>query len=244
MSFNFFSDPAAGFCAGTAVGKGSVAIVGTAPGIAHPSQSSGALGAGQFAFQASLASDANYTVNNQTGTVAGDCEPFTVNPAPTGTVTVLHNGPGNDSFTTPLILAENTSAATDTVHDSAQPTGQVGSIAITGNVTFRFYATAAACVGDANFAGGTQLKTIALVAGAAHPSTAATGLTAGYYGFRARYNGDTNYTASVSACEPFYVTTLKITKFIHGPSATFSYDVTGRTPERRNDAVDEHHASD
>src|SRR5262249_58720221 len=50
-------------------------------------------------------------------------------------------------------------------------------------------------------------STVALSAGVAHPSDASGALAAGNYAFRAHYNGDTNFDASTSDCEPFHVNT-------------------------------------
>ena len=45
----------------------------------------------------------------------------------------------------------------------------------------------------------------------AHPSQASGALGPGNYAFRAHYNGDANFDASTSACEPFHVSTAGTT---------------------------------
>ena len=194
VSFSFFSDPAAGFCAGTSVAKGTVAIVGTAPGIAHPSQSSGALVAGQYAFQASLASTDDYNINGATGTVVGACEPFSVDQGTSTTATTLHTaGHG-------VVAVNGHVDLGSVIHDLATVTPS-GAAAPTGSVDFRFYSTGAACTADTTFTAGTTKGSVALTATApyvAHPSTDSGALTPGTYAFRAKWAGDANYTGSTS----------------------------------------------
>jgi hypothetical protein len=207
---------------GSTTGAIALNTVGTlGSGIAHPSTALGPLQAGTYTFMAVVASNDNYTG------ATSDCEPFTVNKAPTTTVTQLHNGPADDSFTTPLVLANYGNAATGTVHDRAATTGQVGSIAITGDVSFHFYTTQAACVADTTFGSGVDKGTVALVAGVAHASTVATGLTAGNYAFRAKYNGDGNYNTSLSDCEPFYVSTITVIKNAKPAQGSFEFTTSG-----------------
>lgn len=221
VSFRFYTSAASctadtGFTGGTA--KGTIALDGSNPGAAHPSTDSGALGPGTYAFKASWPGDSNYT-----GDVS-DCETFTVLQAPSDIVTELHSS-------THTVIPNGGEAAAGaslpTIHDQATVSGAVGSFAMTGNVTFRFYATAAACTADTGFTGGVTKGTIAIVSGVAHPSNDAGPLSAGTYAFKAQYSGDTNYLGSTSACEPFSVSTITLVKNAMGPEATFTYDVNG-----------------
>src|SRR2546430_5977966 len=74
--------------------------------------------------------------------------------------------------------------------------------------------------------------------GVAHPSASQGPLSAGSYSFIAHYNGDPNYTATDSPCEPLEVTgsaDLSITKTDNpdpvNAGATLTYTVTVRSEE-------------
>jgi uncharacterized repeat protein (TIGR01451 family) len=67
VTFTFFTNNT---CEGQGVGKGTVALNGS--GVAHPSQASGALAAGKYAFQAHYNGDDNFDPS------ASPCEPFQV----------------------------------------------------------------------------------------------------------------------------------------------------------------------
>ena len=69
MTFTFFTN---GTCDGAGTGKGTVALV---AGVAHPSQASGALQTGDYAFRATYNGDGNFNVSTSA------CEPFHVNKA-------------------------------------------------------------------------------------------------------------------------------------------------------------------
>jgi hypothetical protein len=143
------------------------------------------LAAGSYAFRAHYNGNANY--NESTS----DCEPLTVNPAASSVVTTIHNASH---------AAITTATPGDTVHDKATVTGIQG-FTPTGTVDFTFF-TGGDCTTGTSAAAGT----VSLDAnGVAHPSTAEGPLAAGSYAFRAHYNGDTNYAASTSACEPLSV---------------------------------------
>ena len=85
-----------------------------------------------------------------------------------------------------------------TVHDAATVSGSLGTP--TGNVDFTFY-TSGNCTTGASASG----TGIALVAGVAHPSSSQGPLNLGAYSFKAHYNGDSNYNAADSPCEPLSV---------------------------------------
>jgi hypothetical protein len=195
----------------------------TEAGFYATSASTGAITvAGSYSFTAAYAGDSNYKA-----IAAGthDPETFVVDKGTTTTTTALHNG-ATDSGT-PSVLGLNGNATGSAVHDSAAVSGQVGSTAITGSVAFRFYTTQAACTGDTTFGVGISKGTVSLVNGVADPSTAATGLTAGNYAFRAKYYGDANYAASLSDCEPFFVSTITIIKNAKPAQGNFAFTTTG-----------------
>ena len=220
VNFLFYSDPAAGFCAGATVDKGSVAIVGTAPGIAHPSTSSGALGAGR-AFQAVLASDANYNVNGQTGPVVGACEPFTVNKGALTLTTVLHNDTGDATVANNAHLALGSS-----LHDRGEVTGFVTGVPFANQVSFTFFndPAAGACTSTSVAKGG-RWRLSRASPGVAHPSHRYRRSGRGRYAFRASLTGDANYDvngvaaggAADSTFEPFFIdkANLTLTTTVH-----------------------------
>ena len=75
VTFTFFAN---GTCTGDGIGAGTVNLV---SGVAHPSNPTGALTAGSYAFRATYNGDSNYNVSTS------GCEPFTVNKADTTSVT-------------------------------------------------------------------------------------------------------------------------------------------------------------
>lgn len=110
-------------------------------------------------------------------------------------------------------VADGGSVALGTImHDKATVSANIGTP--TGTVAFTFFNNGT-CSGQ-----GTAAGTVALVSGVAHPATSQGPLGAGSYSFKARYNGDGNYPASDSACEPFSVNKaqLAITTTIHDAS--------------------------
>src|SRR2546426_767551 len=74
----------------------------------------------------------------------------------------------------------------------------------TGTVTFTFFTASSACTGASVGSGTVTLD----ASGVANPSASQGPLSAGSYSFIAHYNGDLNYTATDSPCEPLEVTAL------------------------------------
>ena len=189
VTFTFFTN---GTCDGEGTGKGTVALV---AGVAHPSDASGALAAGDYAFRAHYNGDGNFDASTSA------CEPFHVSSAGTTTATELHNN-ANET----VIPLDSSVALGTNVHDQATVTDANPTQDPTGTVTFTFFANST-CDGA-----GVGKGTVALNAsGIAHPSDASGALAAGDYAFRAHYNGDANFDASTSACEPFHVNTAAST---------------------------------
>jgi len=87
--------------------------------------------------------------------------------------------------------------AGSTVHDKVTVSGSFGTPS--GTVDFTFFTS-----GDCTTGGSTQ-NNVALVAGTAESSSTAA-LAAGSYSYQAHYDGDTNYSATDSACEPLIAT--------------------------------------
>src|SRR5206468_101719 len=182
VTFTFFTNSS---CDGAGVGKGTVWLV---SGVAHPSQASGALAAGDYAFQAHYNGDANFDPSTS------PCEPFHVSTAASSTATELHNN-ANEA-----VIPIGSSVALGTnVHDKATVSDNNPSFDPTGDVTFTFF-TNGTCDGA-----GVGKGTVTLVNGVAHPSDASGVLLTGDYAFRAHYNGDQDFGASTSDCEPFHV---------------------------------------
>src|SRR5256884_9093412 len=128
-----------------------------------------------------------------------------------------------DATLTPVV----TVPAGTTVHDKATLAGAFGTP--TGTVTFTFFTASSACTGASVGSGTVTLD----ASGVAHPSASQGPLSAGSYSFIAHYNGDLNYTATDSPCEPLTVTgsaDLSITKTANpdpvNAGATLTYTVT------------------
>ena len=187
VTFTFFTN---GTCDGAGVGKGTVAL---AAGVAHPSDATGALATGQYAFQAHYNGDANFDPSTSA------CEPFHVNTAASTTVTELHNN-ANENV---IPLGSSVEVGTN-VHDRATVADGNPAFDPTGDVTFTFF-TNNTCDGA-----GVGKGTVALAAGVAHPSDATGALATGQYSFRAHYNGNDNFDPSTSPCEPFQVVDANI----------------------------------
>lgn len=200
VTFQFFTS---GDCT---TGGSPVANTGTDGGAVR-SADSAALAAGGYSYQATIAGDSNYN-----GTTSA-CEPLTVNKATPTAVTEVHNSTGG------VITTETLDP---NMHDKATVTG-VGGFVPTGTVDFTFYPNDT-CANTGTAAGNIALDG----SGVAHPSNTETLTSAGSYSFKAHYNGDTNYVAADSTCEPFTYTTITINKLANGVG-TFTYAVTGPT---------------
>src|SRR5215213_1760506 len=187
-TFTFFTN---GTCDGQGTGKGSVAL---AKGVAHPSDASGALGAGDYSFRAHYSGDDNFDPSTS------ECEPFHVNTAASSTETQLHDDGNHDVIDVGSSVAPGTS-----VHDEATVGDANAAFDPTGDVTFTFFANDT-CDGE-----GTSKGTVALVTGVAHPSDPSGSLKSGAYAFQAHYNGDDNFDPSTSPCEPFHASTAATT---------------------------------
>jgi hypothetical protein len=155
------------------------------PPVSANSAPRGPLPAGSYAFHADFNSGLSTSVADGTG----DCEPFVVEKAATSTTTEVQNS-AND----PITVLDLFYGA---VHDSATTTSSNSSFTITGTVTYSFW-TNFDCSSAA-----TSTETVAVNSDSS-PQDVGT-LGAGLFSYQATYNGDDNFLASTSACEPFTV---------------------------------------
>src|SRR3989441_619336 len=168
--------------------------------------------AGSYSFIAHYNGDPNYTATDS------PCEPLEVTGSADLSITDRKSavqGKSVDLGGRRIIKKKNT------------PAGRFGTP--TGTVTFTFFTTSSTCTGTSVASGTVTLD----ASGVAHPSASQGPLSAGSYPSIAHYNGDPNYTATDSPCEPLEVTgsaDLSITK-TDNPSpndavATLTYTVT------------------
>src|SRR5439155_4790392 len=127
------------------------------------------------------------------------CEPLTVAKATSTTSTTVID----DATSATWSGSEHTGAS---AHDTATIGGQVSGFPASGTVTYSLF-TNGACSGTA-----TSTQNVTVNANGSVPTSSSTGaLAGGSYAFRASYGGDSNYTTSTGACEPFTVATSATT---------------------------------
>jgi len=165
---------------GSAVGND-----GTEQSGAYKSADSLALGAGNYAYRASVSGNDNYIGADSS------CEPFAVNKAQLAVTTNIHNA--NHQIVTSV-------ATGSVVHDTASLTGNVSGFA-TPAITFTFY-TNSNCTGDGSSVAnlGADENDSSLVRSA---NSAA--LAAGSYAYKASVAGNSNYIGDSSDCEQLTV---------------------------------------
>src|SRR5207245_3863533 len=122
VTYNFFKN---GDCSLTPFSTEQVNLSG---GLVPNSTATGGLGAGSYAFQAVYSGDNNYIGSTSS------CENFSVNKADTSTSTALRNAADNSPIAVGSSLTPNNS-----VYDTSTVGTQVGSLTITGNVTYSFF---------------------------------------------------------------------------------------------------------
>lgn len=161
----------------------------------------GPLPAGNYGFQATYNGDASDAVSTS------DCEPFTVAPANTETITTAPVG------------ATSGAKVTDSATVKLASGDPLPITPVKGTVTFALF-------------GNDTCKAPALSTSAAIPVDPSTGtatspsspaLPAGSYGYLATYSGDSNYNKSTGVCEPFNVgaiDTTTTTSVLSGDGAT------------------------
>ncbi len=162
---------------------------------------------GDYYWQAVYSGDANN--NGATSTCTE--EHLVVNKANTSVSTQVHDLLNHIDIT-------NSSVVLGTVvYDSATVSGQVGSIALTGNVVYHFYNS-----GDCS--GTPTDQTVAV----GNESSVSGSLNAGSYAYLASYSGDSNYNGSTGTCEPFTVNkgTPEVTTNVHDSHENIVIDET------------------
>jgi hypothetical protein len=173
-------------------------------GVAHPSDSSGALGAGEYHFQA------HYDSDNEAVWADSDslCEPLTVNKAQLEIVTQIHDAGHNavgDAVHVPL---------GSVVHDTATVTGAVDGFPI-GAISFTLN-------------GNGPVGQVAAEAGYSATTEDSAPLAAGSYTYKGYVEGNDNYIGGDSGDEPLTVdkAQLTIVTAIHNSSHN---DITNTT---------------
>src|SRR2546427_828423 len=194
VTFTFFTTSST--CTGTSVGPSNVTL--DASGVAHPSANQGPLSAGSYSFIAHYNGDPNYTATDS------PCEPLEVTALTPTFFLMIRRPPRSTLFPYTTLFRS---------HDKATLAGAFGTP--TGTVTFTFFTTSSTCTGTSVASGTVTLD----ASGVAHPSASQGPLSAGSYSFIAHYNGDPNYTATDSPCEPLEVTALTPTFFNETPTA-------------------------
>jgi uncharacterized repeat protein (TIGR01451 family) len=154
-----------------------------------------ALGAGMYSYQATYDGNANYTSKTSV------CEPFSVGKATPSVTTTLKNAADDSTIDNGSTIDFGSS-----VYDTAALGNKVEGLSFDGTatVTYAFFHNNT-CDGepfsneDVNVAAG----------GSVPQSSTKSSLDAGDYAFQATYNGNDNYFANTSDCEPFTVAKAK-----------------------------------
>jgi len=188
-----------GDCTGTATSE-TLPVGNTDPGnSATKSSDTAPLGVGYYGYQATYNGDSNYLPST------GKCEPFEVTKGTSATSTEVHDA-NHANITNQLVQLGSV------VHDTATVTGVQGfpiNSDLTGTVTFKLYKSSSPLSSEGDCTGTATSETLPF--GNTDPnggtaSSATQALAAGYYGYQATYNGDSNYLPSTGKCEPFQVT--------------------------------------
>jgi len=178
VTYTFFNN---GACSGT----GAIQTVKLSGGLAPNSTTQGPLGVGFYSFNAAYSGDSNYPQSTSS------CEFLIAVAVRTVSTTVF------DAST--AMAWSGTEQAGASAYDTAN-VNRLLSIAPTGTVAYTFF-TNNACSGSGTLAGNVTLTS----AGSVPNSNTEGPLADGSYSFEATYSGDSNYSASTSACEPFNV---------------------------------------
>src|SRR5438093_1215679 len=195
VTFTFFTTSST--CIGTSGAYST--LIRDASSVVCSSALQGPLSAGSYSFIAHYNGDPNYTATDS------PCEPLEVTALTPTALTEIHNASHNVVVAVP---------AGTTVHDKAK-VGRTSGRA-SGKVTVTFFTISSTWTGTSVASGTVTLD----ASGVAHPSTRHRTLVADSYSFIAPYNGDPNYTATDSPCEPLEVTALTPTALteIHNAS--------------------------
>ena len=184
VSFTFYTG---GSCAtGTPAAAGTITL--DSNGVAHPSDASGALGAGSYAYKAAYGGDSNYAGSTS------DCEPFTIDKAQLVMDSKVHDAAHLDQTNGNVPLGS-------VMHDTGKITGgTVGGFAPEA-ITFKLYPNGI-CDGTGSTVSNTGADEVAT---ARDRSAASDPLAAGHWSYTAFVAGNDNYLGTDSGCEPFTV---------------------------------------
>src|SRR5438093_364934 len=184
-------------CTGTSVASGTVTSLHDA--LPHSSASQGPLSAGSYSFIAHYNGDPNYTATDS------PCEPLEVTALTPTALTEIHNASHN------VVVARSEERR---VGKEGRVRGPLGQPTGKGRVTL--FTTSSTCTGTSVASCTVTLdgSDVALL------SDCSADLCSSYHSFIAHYNGDPNYTATDSPCEPLEVTALTPTALteIHNAS--------------------------
>ncbi|MGH2408002.1 MAG: hypothetical protein ACRDF7_08000, partial [Candidatus Limnocylindrales bacterium] len=192
LTFTLYKGPFSGDCTtGSTVSTQSGVAISGASAQTRASNDSPALGAGDYAYRATFTSGDTGVVPSATGS----CEPFSVSTGETTTTTVVHNAAHSVVTDVPVGTM---------VHDKATVGPQADSLVITGTITYDFFKNGSC--------DGTPFSSETVAVGSESSPQL---LGVGDYSYRASYNGDVNYLAANSGCEPFSVQTSAIVTTVY-----------------------------
>ncbi len=186
----------------------------TGAGLVPNSSETDPLQAGSYSYKAVYSGDSNYTGST------GACEPFKIAQAGSQTATVVKDHAGV------TVDAANPAVLGSQVHDTATVTASP--FTATGTVTYHLY-SGLDC--NANNELGSAEQVTLTGAGLVPNSSETDPLQAGSYSYKAVYSGDSNYTGSTGACEPFKIAQAG------SQTATVVKDHAGVTVDAANPAV-------
>ncbi|HEX4127106.1 MAG TPA: Ig-like domain-containing protein [Acidimicrobiales bacterium] len=180
VSYSFFDN---GTCSGS-VPPETVAV--NPDGTVLNSSPTGALGGGNYSYDAVYNGDDNYA-----SSAVSSCEPFTVDPTTSSTSATVLDASTNATWAGSEVTGAS-ALATSTV------TGAPG-FTPSGTVTYSFFHNAT-CTG-----GPVSTDPVSVAGGSAPNSSPTPALQVGSYSFQASYDGDSNYSSSPSGCQQFSV---------------------------------------
>jgi hypothetical protein len=181
-------------------------------GVVPNSSTVGPLMAGSFSFIGVYSGDSNYT-----GYV-GAVEPLTVNQASSSVSTAVDNAATNQPISGAIPLGSS-------VYDTATVSGSP--FTPTGTVTYYYYNTATPTYGVTT---PVTTQTVTLSGGVVPNSSTVGPLMAGSFSFIGVYSGDSNYTGSVGAVEPFTVNKASSSVSTAVDNAATNQPISGAIP--------------
>jgi hypothetical protein len=176
------------------------------------SPTTGALGAGGYAYIAVYNGDSNYA------SVVGSVEPLTISQGKPTVSTTIHNAAGGAAATAALPLGS-------AVYDTVALGGTVAGFTPGGTVTYNFYTSANPVYGT-----DVPVASVDEPAGTNSPTSGALG--AGSYAYIAVYNGDSNYKSVVGSVEPLTISkgTITVTTTLHNAANGSVININSTVP--------------